>query len=434
MELNLPVAIVIGVAASLVFAAIYGLTTDRCPGCGWRNRKGAAACRHCHRRFDGQQPGAPSQAPLQSSPLGSPSPGPAAASGYQVPPTAVPRRRRRRGCLLVGLLALLVSAVGGGALLISAGALERLKPVEGVTFDTLDQYATGRLVTLTGGLALSEPYTCYNDGNDCGAELVDAADTTVAPGHPRTVFIYFDRSTLEPGARVHVTSGGLAETGAVVRVTGRVCRTTAEPPEACVRVEQVEPVGGSLAGASPRAPEPSETPTPTPQPTPTPDPADELAAACDGAPVPWAAAYSGKVHPLVVIDSDGIPTSYGINKSWRNGTWTSPIQLVVCVPDPAEASVKVGSCGRWQRESDKVGGELLQYRYKSTIRVVLAKTGKTLQRKALYGSFPPCGDAPEDQWSIPDMGDDPPWHLYGIEVTPAQVNAYAIEVSKQPVK
>lgn len=181
-------------------------------------------------------------------------------------------------------------------------------------------------------------------------------------------------------------------------------------------------------------PSPEPTATATPEPTPTPDPADELAAACEGTPVPWAAPYAGKLHPLVVVDTEGITASYAINKKWRNGTWTSPIQLVVCVPDPTAASVKVGSCGRWQRQSDDVGGELLQYRYRSTIRVVVAETGKTLQKKVLNGSIPPCGDAPEDQWSIPDMGEDPPWHLFGVEVTPAQVNTYATTVSKQPVK
>ena len=52
--MELPVAIVIGVAGGLVFAAIYALTTDKCPGCGWRLRKGQAVCHHCHRPRDGQ--------------------------------------------------------------------------------------------------------------------------------------------------------------------------------------------------------------------------------------------------------------------------------------------------------------------------------------------------------------------------------------------
>jgi hypothetical protein len=160
-----------------------------------------------------------------------------------------------------------------------------------------------------------------------------------------------------------------------------------------------------------------------------------LEAACDGTPVPWAAPYAGKVHPLVVVDSwvQRIDTAYAINQKWHNDTWTSPIQLVVCVPDPAKASVKAGSCGRWKR-TDGTVGELGQYRHKSTIRVVVAKTGKTLQSKVLYGSVPPCGDAPADTWSIPDMDEDPPWHLFGVEVTSAQVNKYATSVSTQPVR
>ena len=178
------------------------------------------------------------------------------------------------------------------------------------------------------------------------------------------------------------------------------------------------------------------TPTPTPTATtvPTPLPEDALVAACDGEPVPWAAPYAGKVHPLVVVDPEGLSTPYAINKKWRDEKWTSPIQLVVCVPDGTEASVKVGSCGRWKRQSDGVWGELVKYRYKSTIRVVIAETGKTLQRKALFGSVPPCGNAPQDQYSIPDMNEKPPWHLYGVEVTPAQVNKYATAVSTQKVQ
>lgn len=405
-----------------------------CPQCDSLVSEGARFCASCGTDL------APSGSPTPESPAPAPvapvqsSPGPPTPSEDQAPQAATHPRRRRRGCILTVILVLLVSVAGVGALLASAGALEWLKPLESVTFATLDQFATGRRVTLTGKLSGSASITCYDNGKSCPVELVDATDTTVGPGLPRTIFIYFDRSALESGPKVHLTSGGLAETGAVVRVTGRVCRTLAEPPEACVIVEQIESAGGPTAGASSGTATPTPGPTPTAAPTPTPDPAIELAAACEGTPVPWAAPYAGKLHPLVVVDIDGIPASYAINKKWRNGTWTSPIQLVVCVPDPTEASVKVGSCGRWQRQSDNVGGELMQYRYRSTIRVVVAKTGKILQKSALYGSVPPCGDAPEDQWSIPDMGDDPPWHLFGVEVTPAQIDKYATTVSKQAVK
>ena len=194
-----------------------------------------------------------------------------------------------------------------------------------------------------------------------------------------------------------------------------------------------EPGVTSRVSPTPTA-EPTSTPEPPPTPSPTPDPVEELAAACDGEPVSWAAPYAGTLHPLVVVDADGIGNPYAINKKWLGGTWKSPIQLVVCVPDPTEGTKRVGSCGRWQRQSDDVSGDLLQFRYASTIRVVIARTGKTLQRKVLLGSIPPCGDAPDDEWSIPDMGDDPPWHLFGLPVTAKQVNSYATSVSKQKVR
>ncbi|MGZ5429566.1 MAG: hypothetical protein ACXWFS_11200 [Thermoanaerobaculia bacterium] len=74
---------------------------------------------------------------------------------------------------------------------------------------------------------------------------------------------------------------------------------------------------------------------------------------------------------------------------------------------------------------------MVKYRYKSKIRVVVAKTGKTLQSKILYGSIPPCGGS--KGYSL-DLDVKPPWKEYGFAVTTAQVNTYATTVSKQTVK
>ena len=365
--------------------------------------------------------------------LGPPPPVSATVRGDEVPPKPARRLRSGRGCLLVGTLILLVGGVGGGALLIAAGALEWLKPLENVTFDTIDGYANGRQVTLTGELSLSDSTTCYDNGKHCPAELVDAADATVGAGHPRKMFIYFDRSSLVAGPKVQLTSGGSVETGALVRVTGRVCHTAAEPPETCVSVEQIASAGGPIAGESPGISGP--TPTPTPEPTPTPDPEQVLVAACYGTPVPWAAPYAGKTHPLVVVDTglDGIFMSSAINKKWRDGKWTSSIQLVVCAPSGDEARVKVGSCGKNWRRTDGVKGELVRYRYKSRIRVVVAATGKTLQSKTLYGSVPPCGGS-KSKYSSLDLSVKPPWKIFGFEVTDKAINKYATAVSTQKVK
>jgi hypothetical protein len=218
----------------------------------------------------------------------------------------------------------------------------------------------------------------------------------------------------------------------VVAVAAMVLAGCAGTPTA-LQFETPTPAAAH-ASPTPAATPDAPTPPPTPTPVPTPTPEEALVAACDGTAVPWAGPYAGKVHPLVVVDTEGLSASYAINKKWRDDTWSSPIQLIVCAPDGTDDSVKVGSCGRWKRQSDGVWGELVQYRYKSTIRVVIAETGKTLQRKALYGSVPPCGNAPEDQYSIPDMNEKPPWHLYGVEVTPSQVQKYATAVSTQKVE
>ncbi len=202
-----------------------------------------------------------------------------------------------------------------------------------------------------------------------------------------------------------------------------------------------------LAGCSGAPPDPSltltpvgthATPTPTPEPTTTPEPTateDALVAACSGTPVPGAAPYAGKVHPLVVVDTwaDWIDASYAINKKWRDGKWTSPVQLVVCAPDPQKAKVRVGSCGRTWKRTDGVVGELVRYRYKSTLRVVVASTGKTLQSKVLLGSIPPCGGS-ASKYSSLDLSVKPPWKIFGFEVTDSQVSKYATAVSTQAVK
>jgi hypothetical protein len=209
------------------------------------------------------------------------------------------------------------------------------------------------------------------------------------------------------------------------------------PPPAAAGAPSASPA--TTAGATP-----SPAPTPTSVPTPTPE--DQLIAACrHGKPVPWAAPYAGKVHPLVVVeqwwgdshysdypsDIDVVDASYAINAKWRKGTWTSPIQLVVCNPDPKAAAVRVASCGRAWKRTDGVTGELLLYQYTSKIRVVVAATGKTLQSKVLRGNAPTCGDG---EYSLLDLDVDPPWKKFGLAVTPAQVSKYATTVSKQKVK
>lgn len=193
------------------------------------------------------------------------------------------------------------------------------------------------------------------------------------------------------------------------------------------------------SGAPPHLP-PTPTPVasratsaPTLEPTPEPTPTDveELVAACHGKPVPWAARYAGRVHPLVVAGPwggdawDWFPDIIDINQKWRDDEWTSSmIQLVVCPGKDEEGPDR--SCGRYTR-GDGVTGELTVLRVKQRIRVIVAKTGKVLQTKALYG-----GGCPSTA-SVP-LGADPPWFIRGDSVTPEQINRYATAVSKQTVK
>ena len=403
------------------------MSARSCPRCAASVPESARFCASCGRDLEAAAPGAAIPPADQVPP---PAPLFAARDGEVRPESARPRRRVR-GCLLVMVLLLVVGGVGGGAVLISAGALEWFKPLESPTFDTLDQYAIGRHVMLTGELSLSAPVTCYENGKSCVAELVDAVDTSGAPASPRRIFIYVDSSSLESGPKVQLAGGGSVESGALVRVTGRVCRTQAEPPEACVRVEQVEAAPGPVAGASPGVSTPTPVPTPTPEPTPTPTSPvteDELAAACKGAPIPDAAKYAGTVHPLVVATVSGVDTySYDINAKWENDLWPGSIQLVLCVDDAK--TVKVGSCGTYKRASDGEVGEIIRYRSTVKVRVVVARTGKDLQYRTLAGSTPACATS----LSLFASG-SPPWGMHGDDVSDDAINAYATSVSTQKVK
>ncbi|MHB8892922.1 MAG: hypothetical protein ACYC65_12855 [Candidatus Limnocylindrales bacterium] len=204
---------------------------------------------------------------------------------------------------------------------------------------------------------------------------------------------------------------------------------------------------------SPQLPTPMPVPTvrprPTPTPTPPPTPEDELAAACAGTPVSWAAAYAGKVHPLVVIDTgwlntitttlerhalpaDIVTAWYPINGKWLRSEWTAAmIQLVVCDAGDDHV-VKVDSCGTYTRKSDGVRGKLLRERWTTKVRVVVARTGKTLQTKTISATVDDCPGAYTSDYGA--LADDPPWVLRSDEVTVEQVSAYASSVSKQSVR
>ncbi len=210
--------------------------------------------------------------------------------------------------------------------------------------------------------------------------------------------------------------------------------------------------GVVLAGCG-GASSPTSTPrhiTPRPEPTPTPEPSPwssgwpeggldenwdvlrdlqgELFDACYAAsPVPGAAPYAGKVHPLVVVDMDNAWLAYdvAINEDFRsNGwPWPSPIQLVVCAHHDEKV---VGSCGLYKTEDGEVG-EVVRYQDKVTFRVVVAETGKDLQTKVISSPAPKCPGT--KFWTTGAWG----WKLMG-KVTDEQTNQYVAAVLKQQVE
>jgi hypothetical protein len=184
---------------------------------------------------------------------------------------------------------------------------------------------------------------------------------------------------------------------------------------------------------------PTAKPSPTaiPIPTPTPEPlgptGGELMGACSNFPVALAAPYDkGTYHPLVVVDNSvptypDLSTEYATNSQWRDGTWTSPIQLVICVG--ADKPVRLANCGQYIRRSDGKRGFTYTWRHARTLTVIVAATGKKLTAKTLYGTAPGC----KEVVSVPSDS-NPPWARYGSEVSAASIDNYAGAISRQLVK
>jgi hypothetical protein len=193
--------------------------------------------------------------------------------------------------------------------------------------------------------------------------------------------------------------------------------------------------GGPVATPTPTAAPvmtPSAAVTPTARPTPSQE--AELIGACHGRTVAWAAPYAGRIHPLLIAGPwgtagawDWINPDLGVNQKWSEGEWTnSMIQLMVC-PEPAEP-VADGSCGTYQIASGE-SGELLRFKAALMIRVVIARTGETLQSKTLLGPAQKC---PTSRVIL--GSDPPPWSFLQPSVTLAQIEDYAAKVSAQPVE
>jgi hypothetical protein len=156
---------------------------------------------------------------------------------------------------------------------------------------------------------------------------------------------------------------------------------------------------------------------------------------CGSHPIATAAKYAGSYHPLVIVVDetsygwsvdDGYSTTYSVDDRWVTNSWTSPLQLVVCVG--AETAVRVSSCGYYNAE-DGAYGQVVRYKYSKAVRVKVAKTGKTLQSKTFYGSTPSCSSSFTVPWGAP-----PPWKIYGGDPNDSSINTYATKVSTQKAK
>jgi hypothetical protein len=129
--------------------------------------------------------------------------------------------------------------------------------------------------------------------------------------------------------------------------------------------------------------------------------------------------------PLVVMDMNNawvadvdIHQDF-LSKGWP---WSSPIQLVLCARSEKKM---VGSCGTYTSEGGIVG-EVVRRQEVMTVRVIVAATGKELQKRVIKSAAAKCPRT----LTVAIMGEWAVWN----EVTPAQINDYARAVSKQKVK
>jgi hypothetical protein len=183
---------------------------------------------------------------------------------------------------------------------------------------------------------------------------------------------------------------------------------------------------------------PTNPPTPDPTPTPLAGPTvDQLVAACGGKAVPGADAYGGDMHPLVVVEGGAISSEdYVMNLDYVQGNLPSPIQLVICVD--RNKFQKVKDCGTvmrtWSFLAGGAGGTistregLVLWQDTQPVRVVLAKTGKTLSKQTLLGERLTCANS---TYLKGEMGND---YVYGTTVhDDGKVELFAYSVSVKPV-
>jgi hypothetical protein len=165
------------------------------------------------------------------------------------PPLPPPRSGGSRlliGCSVFVVLLVVLGAALGVAFLATGGA-EMLKPVEPVTFTTIGNYPEYRRVTLVGRLDLPTSLHC---DDECGVWLQDPGDAgrqvglfidvatsgeTAAPNQMERMPALYETEDFT----VRLAGGGYAGDGALVRITGPVCRTV-EDHDVCLRAEVIE--------------------------------------------------------------------------------------------------------------------------------------------------------------------------------------------------
>jgi len=118
--------------------------------------------------------------------------------------------------------------------------------------------------------------------------------------------------------------------------------------------------------------------------------AKALSPVCKGVGIPEAAAYNGEKgqrHPLLLLDADGHEHIWSDDfpSEWLAST-VEETQLVVCIGKEQEQAIE--TCRYWTS-----GPPIVRYQYQLYVKLIEAKTGKTIASNILRGSEPfPCNN------------------------------------------
>jgi hypothetical protein len=144
-------------------------------------------------------------------------------------------------------------------------------------------------------------------------------------------------------------------------------------------------------------------PPPPPPPPPKMRFPETLAVLCRGTPVPQAAAFNRKAesHPTVIFKPNGTlhPWNERLQDDWQANT-VEEAELVVILPPQQRSLLQVVNYANG-------APSIRRYQYDLEVRVLEARTGRTIGRKHFQTVARPV--RPQESWALTELGDPVAW-------------------------